>query len=286
MATSASTAAATATATAAVARPASADPSLGRVAIAAVRAEWIKLRSVRSTVWALLVMAALTVGLGALISSAVVHRWDRLGPGERARLDPTGVSLRGLFLAQLAVMVLGVLVMSAEYATGQIRATVAATPQRVVVLVAKTAVFAAVVLVTAAVAVFPAFELGQSILAGKHISVQLGDAGVLRAVSFGPVYLALLGAMSVGVATMLRRTAGAIATMVGLLLVVPIIVNFLPSPWNDDIGRYLPSSAGAAMFSVHHQAGDLSWTGGLSLMVGYAVAALALGAAVLVRRDA
>lgn len=262
------------------------EPGLAAVFAAAARAEWIKLRSVRSTVWALLVTVVLTVGLGALLSAARVSRWDRLEPAERLHFDAAGFSLNGIFLAQLAVVVLGVLVMSSEYATGQIRATFGATPQRLVVLAAKTVVFGAVVLVTGAVASFAAFEVGQSIISAKHAQAALGDAGVLRAVVLAPVYLAFLGGFAVGVATMLRRTAGAIATMVGLLLVAPIIVNFLPTPWNDDIGKYLPSAAGASMFHVLRDGGSLSPFGGLVVIAVYTAVALGGGAVMLKRRDA
>jgi hypothetical protein len=262
------------------------EPGLVRVFAANVSAEWIKLRSVRSTVWALLVTVVLTVGLGALLCLARVSRWDRLGRGERVGFDAAGFSLNGIFLAQLAIVVLGVLVMSSEYATGQIRATFGATPQRLAVLAAKVAVFSVVVLVTGAVAALAAFELGQSIFSSKHAGVALGDPGVLRAVLLAPVYLALLGAFSIGVAAILRRTAGAIATIVGLLLVAPIIVSFLPSPWNDDIGKYLPSSAGSAMFHVVRDPQRLSSSAGFLVIVGYTVVALALGAVLLGRRDA
>lgn len=251
-----------------------------------MHAEWIKLRSVRSTMWALLVTVALTVGLGALLAAARVSRWDRLPPAERTHFDAAGFSLNGIFLAQLAIVVLGVLVMSSEYATGQIRATLAATPQRLAVLAAKVVTYGAVVLATGTIASFAAFEVGQSIIATKHAQAALGEPGVLRAVLLAPVYLTLLGAMAIGVATVLRRTAGAIATMVGLLLVAPIIVNFLPSPWNDDIGKYLPASAGAAMFHVVQIGARLSPVAGLVVVTVYTAIALAAGAILLRRRDA
>ena len=262
------------------------EPGLGRVFAANLRAEWIKLRSVRSTVWALLITVVLTVGLGALLCAARVSRWDRIDAAERLHFDAAGFSLNGIFLAQLAIVVLGVLVMSSEYATGQIRATFGATPQRLVVLAAKVVVFAAVVLVTGTIAALGAFEAGQAIISAKHAQVALGDPGVLRAVLFAPLYLAILGGFAVGVATLVRRTAGAIATMVGLLLVAPIIVNFLPSPWNDNIGKFLPSAAGASMFHVVRDGPSLSPGAGLAMITLYALIAIAAGAALLLRRDA
>jgi ABC-type transport system involved in multi-copper enzyme maturation permease subunit len=262
------------------------EPGLGRVFAANARAEWIKLQSVRSTVWALLITVALTVGLGALLCAARVSRWDRLDPAERVHFDAAGFSLNGIFLAQLAIVVLGVLVMSSEYATGQIRATFGATPQRRIVLAAKVVVFGVVVLVTGTIAALAAFEIGQSIIAAKHADVALGDPGVLRAVLFAPVYLALLGTLSIAVATIVRRTAGAIALMVGLLLVAPIIVSFLPSPWNDDIGKYLPSEAGASMFHVLRDGPSLSPGAGLAMIALYTAAGLTLATTMVRLRDA
>ncbi|MDQ6697268.1 MAG: ABC transporter permease, partial [Actinomycetota bacterium] len=119
-------------------------PTNGRVFGSALRAELTKLRTVRSTMWSFLVTLVITIGLGALFCAARVSRWDRLGRGERIGFDAAGFSLNGLFLAQLAIGVLGVLVISSEYATGQIRATLGATPQRLVVLAAKVLVFMAV----------------------------------------------------------------------------------------------------------------------------------------------
>lgn len=262
-------------------------PSRLRLFRAAARSEWTKLISVRSTVWSLLVTYAIIVGLGALFCAARVSRWDRVDAGERLRFDPTGFSLNGIFLAQLALGVLGVLVMSSEYATGQIRATLGAIPQRRLMLAAKTLVFAAVVMVVGLVACVSAFSIGQAIFTAKNAGVSLGDSGVLRAVVGGALYLTAVGLMGVGLAVILRRTAGAIATLVGLLLVLPILVNFLPSPWNDDIAGYLPGEAGGAIFQVVRRSSTaLSPWAGFAVLCAYAAVALVVGAVLIDRRDA
>ena len=262
------------------------EPSLVTVFVATVRSEWIKLRSVRSTVWSLLVALGILVGLGALFCAARVARWDRLPLGERLHFDPTGFSLNGIFLAQLAVGVLGVLVMTSEYATGQIRATFGATPQRRIVLVAKVLVFVSVVFVIGVVGSFVAFTIGQSIFAAKHAQAHLGDPGVLRAVIGGGAYLAVLGALGIGIGTILRRTAGSIAVLVGILLILPVLVSFLPSPWSTDILKYLPGEAGGTIFHVVPAANSLSPATGFALFGGYALLALLIGAVLLGRRDA
>ncbi len=236
--------------------------------------------------WSLLVTLIITVGLGALFCAARVSRWDRLDPGELRNFDPTRFSLNGLFLAQLAIGVLGVLVMSSEYATGQIRATLGSMPQRRTMLAAKTAVFAAVVLAVGLVACGAAFGLGQLIFNAKHAGVSISDPGVLRAVVGGAFYLVAIGTLGLALGVILRRTAGAIATLVGLLLVLPILVNFLPSPWNDDINKYLPGQAGAAISRVVPDSSALSPWAGFAVVCAYVVVALVVGAVLLDRRDA
>jgi ABC-type transport system involved in multi-copper enzyme maturation permease subunit len=254
---------------------------------AALRSEWSKLRTVRSTMWSLLVTVAIIVGLGALFCAARVSRWDHLDPGELRNFDPAGFSLNGIFLAQLAIGVLGVLVMSSEYATGQIRATLGAIPQRRLVLAAKALVFGLVTLVVGMVACLTSFGIGQAIFKAKHAGVSLGDPGVTRAVVGGALYLAAIGLLGLGLAAILRRTAGAIATLVGLLLILPILANFLPSPWNDDISKYLPGEAGGAIFHVVQRSStSLSPWAGFAVLCAYVAAALLVGTVLLDRRDA
>jgi len=262
-------------------------PTTPQLFSATLRSEWIKLRSVRSTTWSLLVTLILTIGLGALFCAARVARADHLDPGDLRAFDPTSFSLNGLFLAQLAIGVLGVLVISSEYATGQIRATLGATPQRLVVLAAKVMVFMAVVFAVGLVASFSAFFIGQGILSAKFHQATVGQPGVLRAIVGGAAYLAVIGALGVGLGTMLRRTAGAIAALVGLLLILPILVNFLPSPWSQDISKYLPLQAGQSIFrAAPASIGDLSTWVGFVVFCAYAVVALVCGALLINRRDA
>jgi ABC-2 type transport system permease protein len=266
--------------------PPDARPGALAVAGASLRAEWVKLRTVRSTTWSLLVTVALTVGLGALFCAARVARWDRLDLREQLTFDRTGFSLNGVFLAQLAIGVLGVLVVTSEYATGQIRASLGAVPQRGVVLASKIAVFVVVTFIVGTVASFGAFFAGQAILAQKHASATLGDPGALRAVIGGGLYLAALGALGLGLGAILRRTAGAIATLVGLLLILPILVSFLPSPWSEDLRKWLPAPAGQSIFHTRTDLADLSPWVGFAVLCGWAAGALLIGAIVLQRRDA
>ena len=251
-----------------------------------VRAEWTKLRSVRSTVWTLLATVGLAVGFGALIGASQMSSWDNLDPSEQLRFDPTSFSLSGLFLAQLAVGVLGVLVITSEYATGQIRATFGATPQRLTVLAAKAITFTAVVVVTGVVASFGAFSVGQAIFASKDLGASIADPGVLRAVFGGALYLAGVGLLGVGLGTILRRTAGAVAALVGLLFILPIVTGFLPSSFQETVGKYFPAQAGMSIWNVVPTADALSPWAGFAVLLGYGVVTLAIGGLLLVRRDA
>lgn len=262
----------------------SAQPSL-RVWTANTRAEWTKLRSVRSTIWTLLATVGLAIGFGALIGASQMSSWDNLDAVERMRFDPTSFSLSGLFLAQLAVGVLGVLTMTSEYATGQIRATFGATPQRLTVLAAKTATFTAVVFVSGVVASFSAFFVGQAIFASKHLDASISDPGVLRAVLGGALYLTGIGLLGVGVGTLVRRTAGATASLVALLFIVPLVTGFLPMSFQESIGKYLPAQAGMAIFNVVADPRALTPWVGFAVLLAYGAVTLALGATILTRRD-
>ena len=254
--------------------------------VAGLASEWTKLRSVRSTVWSLFATFAIMVGLGSLLSLAYVSRYERIGLVERLTFDPTAHSLRGLFLAQLAIGVLGVLTITAEHATELIRTTFIAVPQRRVVLAAKGAVFGLVALLVCMVAAFAAFFSGQAILDTKHLGVALSDPHVLRAVLGAGAYLTIVGLISLAVGAIVRRTAGAIATTFALVLVLPLLSQALPSPWDRDVGKFLPSELGAALFSV--RARDLLLSPGIALLVavGWVAALLAVATLLITRRDA
>jgi len=250
-----------------------------------IRSEWTKLLTLRSTLWSLLAAIVLTVGLGALICLARGSNFDRESPVERLLFDPTATSLVGLFLSQLAIGVLGVLVMSGEYATGMVRSTFAAVPHRLPVLWAKAIVFSAVSFVLMTAASLGAFLAGQAVFSHYGLGTSLGAHNVLRAVIGGGLYLTVIGLLGIGLGALLRRTAVAIAVLFGVLLVLPIIVNFLPSSFKDPIQKYLPSSAGQSILQVVHDPSSLSPWAGFAVMLAYAVVVLAVAAFFLLRRD-
>jgi ABC-type transport system involved in multi-copper enzyme maturation permease subunit len=251
-----------------------------------MRSEWTKLRSVRSTVWSLIATFGITVGLAAVFSWAYVNQYNQQTLAERLTFDPVARSLSGLFLAQLAIGVLGVLVISSEYGTGLIRTTFTAVPQRRTVLAAKAAVFGIVSLVVSMVSVFVAFLVGQAILSSKNVGASLGGPSVLRAVLGAGVYLTFIALLGLGIATILRRTAGAIGALVGLVLVFPLLTQALPSPWNHNIAKYLPSELGDALFSVHSSPNHFSPAVALALCAVWLVAIYAIATVLISRRDA
>lgn len=251
-----------------------------------LRSEWTKLRSVPSTYWTLLVAAAATIGLGALFCAIYVASSGKPRAFHRLAFTPTSYSLSGVMLAQLAIAVLGVLVITSEYSTGMIRTTLTAVPQRLTLFAAKALVFSVTTLVVGIVSCFVAFFLGQAILSSHHLETTLGSPGVLRAVVGAGLYLGVLGILSLGVGALLRNTAGAIAAVVGLVLVLPGIAAALPQSWGNVVDKYLPSNAGQAIFFVRTQPHMLSpWTG-FGVFCLYAAAALAGGFYLLHRRDA
>jgi ABC-2 type transport system permease protein len=255
-----------------------------------LRSEWTKLRSVRSTYWTLLAAAVITIGISVLVTAIYVNQYPGMSASDRAFIDPTHFSLIGVFLAQFAIGVLGVLTITGEYSTGAIRSTLAAVPQRRTVLAAKATVFTGVSLVVGLVSCFAAFFVGQAILSTQGLQAHLGDPGVLRAVAGSGLYLAILGLLALGIGTLLRRSAGAISALFGVILVLPVLVQTLPSSWTDTIARYLPSNAGEAIAHTV-QAGPrvgpmLSPWGGMGVFMLYAAVALVFASFALHRRDA
>jgi ABC-2 type transport system permease protein len=259
--------------------------------IRVIRSEWTKLRSLRSTVYSLLAAFVIVVALGILISAARAGHLDRESISDRLSFDATATSLSGVFLAQLAIGVLGVLLMTGEYATGMNRATFAAVPRRLPVLWAKAIVYAAVALVLMLIATFVAFIGGQAAFKNKTIDGRLIQAhfsqpGVTRAVIGAALYLTVVGLLGLAFGALLRNTAGAIASLFGVLLVLPIIVHFLPGSWSDKIDKYLPGSAGQAVINVVPDHTQLSPWVGLAVFCGYTAVAMIAAAVLLLRRDA
>jgi hypothetical protein len=224
------------------------------------------------------------VAMGWIFGWATDANWSDLSPEEQASFSPVDTTLAGYNLAQLAVGVLGVLLVTGEYATGMIRATFGAVPQRLPVLWAKAALYAGVTFVLLLVAAIAAFFGGQQLL-GAHGTTVSAD-GAVQAIVGVAGYLALIGVFSVALGFIIRSTAGGVATLFGLLLVLPTLGLLLPSGWRDNLLPYLPSNAGATMLSARTAADALSPTVSLLVLLAWVAAALTGAAVLLKRRDA
>lgn len=252
--------------------------------------EWTKLRTLRSTRYTLLAAITMTIAFAIIPALINASRWSTMSAHDKASFNPFETSLFGITLAQLAFGVLGVLVISGEYSTGMIRSTFAAVPKRLPVLWAKTGVFGTVTLLLSLPATLIAFFSAQAILTGHSlnghdIALSISDPGVARAVIGGALYLTLSGLFALGLGAVLRNTAAGISAFVGVLFVIPPLMDLLPSSWNNAISPYLPSNAGKAILQLGHPAHILGpWTG-LALFAGYTAAALAIAAVLLKRRD-
>jgi ABC-2 type transport system permease protein len=253
-----------------------------------LRAEWTKLWSLRSTRWSLLA-AFVAMAAGGIISAAVsMTQWSQLSAHERATFDSIDTAVIGLNGAQLAIGVLGVLVVSGEYSTGMIHASLMAAPRRLPVLWAKIGVFAAVTFVLMLLASAISFLAVQAIVSAHDQQHAIGDPGALRVVIGAALFLTVLAVMTIGIGALVRSSAGGIALFVGVLLIVRLLARFLPSSIADSVEPYLPGYAGTtvATHTQFEQAHHLSTWGGLALFCGYAALAVAAGAVVLMRRDA
>ncbi|MDQ6781996.1 MAG: ABC transporter permease subunit [Actinomycetota bacterium] len=266
-------------------------PDLPRAGLGAVmHSEWIKLRTVRSTVITLSLTVVLGIGEGTLISLGLgnAYKNDNFG---NAVFDPTSISLGGLAsfvgFAQLSLIVLGVLVVTSEYSTGMIRTSLAAVPRRGRLLAAKALVFALVALVVGEITGFVAFFVGQVVLAGQNAPhAVLSDPHVARAVMGSGLYLALVGLVAVGVGGLIRNTAGAIFTLVAVIIVLPPLSNLLPASVGRPLREFWPTEAGSQIISVHRSAHSLGSWAGLGVLLAFATVVMALGAVSILRRDA
>jgi ABC-2 type transport system permease protein len=249
-------------------------------------AEWIKLRSLRSSRWTLAALVVASIGLGVLLSAEAATHWSHLSPADKATWDPTNNSLAGTVFGQLAIAVFGVLAITAEYSSGTIRSSVAAAPRRTPLLAAKVAVYGAVALVVGEVVSFASYFIGQAIFVGRAPYSHIGDPGVARAVAMTGGYVALVCLIALAIGIALRHTAGAITAIVAILLVLPGILVALPTSLEHSIGKFLPeqiasSSTGAVLAEPHNFS---PWVG-FGLLVTYAVVALGSACWLFVRRD-
>jgi hypothetical protein len=251
-----------------------------------LRSEWTKARTVRSTIWTLLTAAVLGIGLGALISALAGNHYNQMSLSDRQIWDPTSISGSGLGIAQLAIGILGVMLITSEYSTRAIASTLAAVPRRGRLLTAKATVILAMAFIAVEIIIFAAFFIGQALISGHAPTAALGDPGVLRALIGGGLYGALLGLLGLGLGTILRHAAGAIAVLVAILFVLPGIAAALPKSIENVVQEYWPTEAGQQVTSVIRTAHTLSPWAGLGVFALFVAIVSAVAWYTLNRRDA
>lgn len=260
--------------------------------IRVLRSEWTKFWSLRSSWITLGVAVVLLILFGAIAAytyspDAGATTGPPGGPGDTGSdSDAVSLALTGVSFASLAVGVLGVLVSAGEYSTGMIRSTLAAVPRRLPVLWSKAVVIGPPVLILTTIGALAAFQLGTPGLDGHAIALSLGDDGVLRSLAGAGVYLGLVAVFGVALGVLIRSSAGAIAALVGILLILPGLASLLPDSWYDTFNPYLPSNAGSAVYALHQSSDALSPGAGLAVFAGWVALALAGAAYRLIRTDA
>ena len=254
----------------------------------AARMEWIKLRSLRSSSWMLIIAAAGVIGLGILVLSFYPSHWAHMTAAQRASFDPTNQGFTGIALGQLVAGIFGVLAITGEYSSGSIRATLSATPSRLMMLAAKAAVVGAAALLVGEAVCLAAFLIGQDlVLSSPAPHAMLGQAGTARAVVMTGGYLCLSALIGLGLGAIIRHTAGAIAAFTAVVLVLPFVSAALPGSLQQAVVRYLPEQiASNSLAAVRPEAGSLSPWAGMGMLCLYAAVLLLIGGWQLARRDA
>ena len=250
-----------------------------------LRSEWIKIRSVRSTVWAMVAMAAALISGAAFAAVGIVVR-DSPPAATAVATDPSGGTLSGIGLAQLAVIVFGVVAVTGEYRTRMIRSSVAAVPTRLPLVWGKAVVVAASATVVSLAALLLSFLVASLVVATEELSLSLTTPGVARAMIGAALALGVTGALATGFGWLLRNTAAAVFLLLAVFYVVPTLATLLPQSVGEKVVPFLPSNAVAALTQVAPVEGALPPGVGLAVYAGYAVITLLAAALVLRRRDA
>lgn len=249
-----------------------------------VRSEITKILTLRSTAIMLGLTTAAALLVTGLVARSTMYQPGQLGSG----FDPTQSSLTGLIVAGLTGGVFGALLITAEYSSGTIRASLSATPRRVSLLAAKIGVTVVAILAFCEALSFAAFFLGQAVFSSRHVpSATLGTPGALRAVLMTGAFIALLAVMSFGFGLVCRNTAGALAAFVGVVFVLPLVMRAI----SESAVRFTPVNilVNSVMSTVnlgHGPLAPLAPAAGLGLMAVYAAAAVTAGAVLFVKRDA
>jgi len=314
-----------ATTTAPALRLSTLPPATGHAGLAgAIRSEFTKLRSVRSTYWTIAALFIVSVGIAAIAGFGIASNLHN-NPWNKAGTDAAQASLIAFFeLGQLIIAVLGAMVITSEYSTGMIRTSLTAMPRRGTIYAAKMIVFGTVTLIVSLVTSFVSFFVGQAAMSGSGVSASLfhsvtipknvnmspppGGPGsnappiyhffgtivispgtVLTAIIGTALFVTVVALIAFGLGAIIRHTAGAITSVIGLMFVVPILLQIaLPDTWRWDAIRFFPDSAGRVLSVTIGQTNEHLWSAwpqfGVTLI--YAAVFLAVGGYLFRKRDA
>lgn len=247
-----------------------------------IRSEWIKFRTLRST---LAVLGTAALGLIA-IALIVAYNTRVLSADLQPDDHVQSSTLQGYYLGQLLIGALGVLFVSGEYSTGMIRSTLVGVPRRLPVLWAKLVVFVTVTAVTMVASCFIAFLAAQALISHYRTGYSITDPGALRVVLGTGIYLTLIGIIGAALGWIVRSTPGALVAYIAVILVLPALFGTVLGSWGKDIAKFMPSQAGASFVSTLREPNSISpWTG-LSVLALWAALGVAISALELRRRDA
>ena len=252
----------------------------------ALRSEWTKIRSVRSTVWTLGTVILLTVGISVLGNWGQSQHTD-LTAAQLAQRDLIQRSMFGIILGQLVMVVFGALAITSEYSTGMIRTSLSVQPRRMHLFFAKLLVISALAFVVGEIVSFASFLIDIGFWRNKGVSLSLSSPHAMQAVVGGGLYLAGSAILAFGLGAVLRHTAGAITAGVGLLFVITILASFLPDDWQNHVNKWLPFNSGGQVWATQHVAGqDLGAWSGFLVFIVYGAVAVVFGALFFKKRDA
>jgi ABC-2 type transport system permease protein len=251
-----------------------------------LRSEWIKLRSVRSTVWSYATVIVISLGMAAVMSASSGFGGEQIPAAAQPAIVAQAATF-GIFFGQLVVAALGVLAISGEYSTGMIRSSLTAAPTRLPMLAAKAVVLFVCTFAVGVLSTVGSYLVAAPIMAGLGITAGITDPDLVLPLLGGALYLAMVSVFALGIGAILRSSAGGIAAALGAILLLPIAFIMIPAQWALDVSPFLILNAGLALFGLNGftSAAFETWQNVL-IVLGWVIAALAAAAVLLRRRDA
>lgn len=264
-----------------------------------VRSEWIKFRSIRSTWWCYAIIVVLTIGLAALLGlyAPIVGLPEGAEVTEAvANAQIVNLSISSVGFTVLVAAVLGVLIITGEYGTGQVRSTFTADPGRTGAVLAKAVVLAVATFVVSAVSTWIGVALVTLFQADKGVEADLADPAVFMPILGSSVYVTGIALLAFGIGLLVRSSAGGIAIALGVLLVLPIVLQLFAGlvnqQWLLDVSRFLPDQAGSQLYTYERSADQPApegvvlngWAGG-GILAAWVVAIGVIATAAVKKRD-